>query len=58
MNIEKEMIKTYEAAAAEVIGERTPGEIAYDDAIVEGMNQGLTIYEALSFPPLVGQFSG
>ncbi len=48
MNIEKEMIKMYEDAAAGIIGERTCGEIAYDDAIVEGLNQGLTIHEALA----------
>ncbi|MBI3987661.1 MAG: hypothetical protein HY343_12110 [Lentisphaerae bacterium] len=48
MNIKKKMIKAYQAAAAEVIGERTPGEIAYDDKVVEGLNQGLTIHQALA----------
>ena len=48
MNIEKEMIRMYQAAAAQVIGKRTPRETAYDDAVVQGLNDGLTITHALA----------
>ncbi len=48
MKIEKELIKMYMAAAAEVIGERTPAEVAFDDAIVAAMSDGLSIQDALT----------
>jgi len=48
MKIEKELIKMYMAAAAAVIGERTPGEAVYDDAVVAAMNEGLSIQDALA----------
>jgi hypothetical protein len=41
-------IKEYLDRAAEIIGDRTPNEIAHDDAVVEALNQGHTIKEALS----------
>ena len=41
-------IKEYLDRAAEIIGNRTSDEIAYDDAVVEALNQGHTIKEALS----------
>ena len=48
MNIEKQMIETYLAAAVQVIGDRTPSEIAYDDAVVDGLNDGLSVELALA----------
>lgn len=41
-------IKAYLDRAAEIIGDRTSGEIAHDDAVVEALNQGCTIKEALA----------
>ncbi len=41
-------IKAYLDRAAEIIGDRTSSEIAYDDAVVEALNQGRTIKEALA----------
>jgi hypothetical protein len=41
-------IKTYLDRASEIIGHRTPGEIAHDDAVVEALNLGRTIEEALT----------
>jgi len=41
-------IKAYLDRAAEIIGDRTSGEIAHDDAVVEALNQGRTIKEALA----------
>ncbi|MCX6353368.1 MAG: hypothetical protein NTZ78_00515 [Candidatus Aureabacteria bacterium] len=41
-------IKTYLDRAAEIIGDRTSSEIAHDDAVVEALNQGRTIKEALA----------
>lgn len=41
-------MKAYLEQAAQIIGERTPGEIAHDDAVVEALNQGHTIEEALN----------
>jgi len=40
--------KKYLDRAAEIIGDRTSSEIAHDDAVVEALNQGRTIKEALS----------
>lgn len=42
------MIKIYLDRAAETIGERTESEILHDDTVVEALNQGRTIKEALS----------
>lgn len=41
-------IKEYLDRAAEIIGDRTSSEIEYDDAVVEALNQGRTIKEALA----------
>jgi len=41
-------LKAYLARASEIIGDRTSGEIAYDDAVVEALNQGRTIKEAIA----------
>jgi hypothetical protein len=41
-------IKAYLAGAAEIIGDRTPSEIAHDDAVVDALNRGRTIKEALT----------
>ena len=41
-------IKAYLDRAAEIIGDRTPSEIADDDTVVEALNQGRTIKEALA----------
>jgi hypothetical protein len=48
MKTEKELIKMYMAAAAEVIGERTSAEAAFDDAVVAAMNDGLSLQDALT----------
>lgn len=42
------MLEQYLERANEIIGERTAGEIAYDDAIVEFLNMGLPIEAALA----------
>lgn len=42
------MIKTYLARAKEIIGERTPGEIAHDDVVVAALESGLPIDVALA----------
>lgn len=44
----EEMLKAYLARAKEIIGERTPDEIAYDDAVVAGLEMGLPIEAALA----------
>ena len=41
-------IKAYLDRAAEIIGDRSSSEIAHDDTVVEALNQGRTIKEALS----------
>jgi hypothetical protein len=41
-------IKEYLDRAVEIIGDRTSSEIAHDDAVVEALNQGCTIKEALA----------
>jgi hypothetical protein len=41
-------IKAYLDRAAEIIGDRTSNEIAHDDAVVEELNRGRTIKEALA----------
>ena len=46
-NMDKFM-KAYLDRASELIGDRTAGETAYDDAVVEALNLGRPIEEALS----------
>ncbi len=41
-------IKAYLNRANEIIGHRTSAETAYDDAVVEALNQGHAIEEALA----------
>jgi hypothetical protein len=41
-------IKAYLDRASELIGSRTSSETVYDDAVVEALNQGHTIKEALA----------
>ena len=41
-------IKEYLGRAVEIIGDRTSSEIAHDDAVIEALNQGCTIKEALA----------
>ena len=42
------LMKEYLKRAAEIIGERSPGEVMYDDAVVAALNQGRPIQEALA----------
>lgn len=42
------MNKAYFDRAAEIVGDRSSGEIAHDDAVVEALIQGRTIKEALA----------
>lgn len=42
------MLKAYLDRATEIIGERTSSEIRHDDEVVEALNQGYTIQEALA----------
>ncbi len=42
------MLKQYLDRAKEIIGERTASEIAYDNAVVEALNSGLSLEAALS----------
>jgi hypothetical protein len=42
------MLKAYLARANEIIGERTPSEIAHDDVVIESLNSGLSIESALA----------
>lgn len=46
--MKENMIKAYLAQAEEIIGKRTPAEIAYDDAVVAGLEMGLPIEAALA----------
>ena len=46
-NMDK-FIEAYLDRASELIGDRTASEAAYDDAVVEALNQGRPIGEALS----------
>lgn len=41
-------MKAYLDRASELIGDRTAGETAYDDAVVEALNQGHPIEQALT----------
>lgn len=42
------LMKNYMQQAERIIGKRTPEEIAYDDEIVAGLEQGLPIKAALA----------
>ena len=42
------ILKAYFDRVAEIIGDRTPGEKAYDDAVVGALRRGCTIKEALA----------
>lgn len=42
------MTQVYLARAQEIIGNRTPGEIVHDDAVVDALNQGHPIEAALA----------
>jgi len=42
------MLKQYLDRTKEIIGERTAGEIAHDNAVVDALNPGLPIDAALS----------
>jgi hypothetical protein len=42
------IIKAYLARAAEIIGERTPSETDHDNAVIEALNQGCSIRDALA----------
>lgn len=42
------MINEYLKRAAQIIGERSVGEAMHDDAVVEALNQGCEIEEALA----------
>lgn len=44
----KQLLELYRSTVAQVLGDRTPAEIAYDDAVVDGMNRGLPIDVAMS----------
>lgn len=43
----QEFIDKYLQRSREIIGDRSPGEIAYDDEIVAGLENGLQIADAL-----------
>ena len=42
------LLKAYLARAKEIIGERTAAQVAYDDAVVAGLDTGLPIEAALA----------
>ena len=42
------ILKAYLDHAAEMIGHRTPSEIAHDDAVVDALRQGRSIKESLA----------
>jgi hypothetical protein len=44
------ILKAYLDHAAEIIGHRSPSEIAHDDVVVEALRQGHSIKEALASP--------
>ena len=45
--MKNKMLAAYLARSREIIGDRTPAEIAYDDAVVGGLEMGLPIEAAL-----------
>jgi hypothetical protein len=48
MKIKKKVMEEYLSSAEQLIGKRTPGEIAHDDAVVAGLEMGLPIELALT----------
>jgi len=46
--LKNNILKAYLARAKEIIGKRTPAEVAYDDAVVAGLEMGLPIEAALA----------
>jgi hypothetical protein len=44
----KKLMQMYLRRAEEIIGERTPAEIAHDDEVVTGLEMGLPIEAALA----------
>ena len=46
--MKENLIKAYLARAEEIIGKRTPAEIAYDDDVVAGLKMGYPIEAALA----------
>lgn len=46
--MKEKMIKAYLARAQEIIGKRTPAEIAHDDEVVAALEMGLPIEAALT----------
>ncbi len=46
--MKKKLMQMYMRRAEKVIGKRTPGEIAYDDEVVAGLEMGLPIEAALT----------
>jgi hypothetical protein len=46
--MKNKMLKAYLARANEIIGDRTPAEVAYDAAVVAGLEMGLPIEIALA----------
>jgi len=46
--MKEKMIKAYLAQAEQIIGKRTPAEIAHDDAVVACLEMGLPIEAALA----------
>jgi len=46
--MKENIIKAYLARAEEIIGKRTPAEIAHDDDVVAGLEMGLPIEAALA----------
>ena len=44
----EKILKAYLDHAAEMIGHRSPSEIAHDDAVVDALTQGHSIKEALA----------
>lgn len=46
--MKENIVKAYLARAEEIIGKRMPAEIAYDNAVVAGLEMGLSIEAALA----------
>jgi hypothetical protein len=48
MKLDRQMLAMYKAAAQAAIGERTSDEIAYDKAVIDGINRGLSTEDAIA----------
>lgn len=46
--MKNKMIKAYLARSEQIIGQRTPDEMAHDDAVVQALGQGHPIQAALA----------